>query len=45
MTPGTLVDTNVLLDVLTEDPDWVAWSSAALMEAAEVGPLWINPLI
>lgn len=42
---GTLVDTNVLLDVLTEDPVWSGWSSTALAEAAESGPLWINPLI
>jgi hypothetical protein len=27
---GTLVDSNVLLDVLTEDPRWCAWSSAVL---------------
>lgn len=45
MGTGTLVDTNVLLDVLTEDHLWLAWSSAALAEAAESGPLWINPLI
>jgi predicted nucleic acid-binding protein len=42
---ATLVDTNVLLDVLTEDPMWLGWSSTALTEAAEVGPLWINPII
>jgi predicted nucleic acid-binding protein len=42
---GTLVDTNVLLDVLTEDPVWSDWSTAALVEAAESGPLWINPII
>jgi len=42
---GTLVDTNVLLDVLTEDPVWLDWSSGALLDAAESGPLWINPVI
>lgn len=42
---GTLVDTNVLLDVLTADPTWAAWSSAALAAAADRGPLWINPII
>jgi hypothetical protein len=42
---GTLVDSNVLLDVLTEDPKWLSWSIDALAEAAESGPLWINPII
>ncbi len=42
---GTLVDANVLLDVLTEDPKWLLWSVDALAEAAELGPLLINPII
>jgi predicted nucleic acid-binding protein len=42
---GTLVDSNVLLDVLTEDPAWVHWSSDALAAAAESGPIYINPII
>jgi predicted nucleic acid-binding protein len=42
---GTLVDSNVLLDILTEDPVWLDWSSNALAEAAEAGPLFINPII
>ena len=42
---GTLVDSSVLLDVLTEDPAWLDWSSAALADAVESGPLWINPII
>jgi predicted nucleic acid-binding protein len=42
---GTLVDANVLLDVLTEDPHWLAWSIDALTDAAEAGPLFINPII
>ena len=45
MTSGTLVDTNVLLDVLTEDPVWLDWSTEMLVAAAEAGPLWINPVI
>lgn len=44
-TPGTLVDSNVLLDILTEDPIWLAWSIDALAEAAEAGPLHINPIV
>ena len=45
MAVGTLIDSNVLLDVLTEDPFWFNWSVGALSEAAEAGPLTINPLI
>ena len=42
---GTLIDANVLLDVFTEDPQWSAWSAAALEAAAEQGPMWINPVV
>jgi len=42
---GTLVDSNVILDVLTEDPRWDAWSAAALAQAANEGPVYINPII
>lgn len=45
MAHGTLVDTNVLLDVLTEDSTWLDWSMGALADAAETGPLFINPII
>lgn len=45
MAEGTLVDTNVLLDVLTEDQRWQGWSMDALADAAEAGPLYINPII
>lgn len=41
----TLVDTNVLLDVLTEDPAWSQWSGEALARARDAGTLVINPLI
>lgn len=45
MADGTLVDSNVLLDILTEDPRWEGWSIDALAEAAEAGPLYINPIV
>lgn len=45
MPEGTLVDSNVLLDVLTEDETWLEWSTEALSAAAEAGPLLINPII
>jgi predicted nucleic acid-binding protein len=41
----TLVDSSVLLDVLTEDPEWLDWSGAALARAADSGRLLINPLV
>ena len=40
-----LVDSNVLLDVLTEDPVWYGWSSDALAAAADESVLAINPLV
>ena len=40
-----LVDTNVLLDVFTDDPQWRPWSESALREALVAGPLGINPII
>jgi len=43
--PATLVDSNVLLDILTEDPDWLDWSASALAQQADAGPLVVNPLI
>jgi predicted nucleic acid-binding protein len=42
---STLVDSNVLLDVLSEDADWVAWAMDKLRASREAGPLVINPLI
>lgn len=41
----TLVDSNVLLDVATNDASWFDWSSQALESAANESPLAINPII
>ena len=41
----TLVDTNVLLDVLTNDPRWLSWSVSNLHIRANSGPLLINEVI
>lgn len=41
----TLVDTNVLLDIITRDPRWGSWSESALREAAERSTLAINPIV
>lgn len=39
------MDSNVLLDVATEDPAWLEWSATRLEELAEEKVLVINPLI
>jgi hypothetical protein len=39
-----LVDANVLLDILTADLIWSAWSREGLMRAADQG-LAINPIV
>jgi len=41
----TLVDSNVILDILTEDDGWLDWSSTQLAESANSGMLVINPVI
>jgi predicted nucleic acid-binding protein len=41
---STLVDSNVLIDVLSQDPRWFAWSSEALAHAAEQSVICINPV-
>jgi predicted nucleic acid-binding protein len=40
-----LVDSNVLLDLVNEDPVWADWSAAALARAANEDSLVINALI
>ncbi len=40
-----LVDTNVLVDVLANDPDWADWSIAQLRAQSRVHRLVINPVI
>lgn len=41
---ATLVDSNVVLDVLSVDAQWFDWSAHALEDAADSGPLAINPI-
>ena len=40
-----LVDTNILIDVLEDDPEWADWSIAQLRAQSKVHPLTINPII
>jgi predicted nucleic acid-binding protein len=42
---GVLVDSNVLLDVATNDVVWGNWSARALAEVAEHATLIINPIV
>jgi predicted nucleic acid-binding protein len=42
---GTLVDSNVVLDIFTQDEDWLDWSAAMLDKVADEGPLFINQII
>ncbi len=40
-----LVDTNVLVDVLQDDPHWANWSIGQLRAQASIHQLAINPII
>ena len=42
---GFLLDTNVLLDIATADPSWLAWSKAQFQAVVAQGPVLINPII
>jgi predicted nucleic acid-binding protein len=41
----TLVDSNVVLDLLTEDEEWFDWSSAMLARSANAGAVAINQVV
>jgi predicted nucleic acid-binding protein len=43
--PATLVDACVILDLTTNDPKWADWSEEAIAQAADEGPLVINPIV
>jgi len=40
-----LVDTNVLVDVLQDDPQWADWSISQLRAQAKLHALAVNPII
>ena len=42
---GIILDTNVLLDVLTDDPVWANWSLGQMERWALKGPLIVNAVI
>jgi predicted nucleic acid-binding protein len=43
--PVTLVDSSVVLDIVTDDPAWGTWSADALAQARDDGRLVINPIV
>jgi predicted nucleic acid-binding protein len=42
---SVMIDSNVLLDLVTEDRAWLTWSEAAVMDAAKTSRLVINAVI
>jgi hypothetical protein len=42
---GCLVDSNVILDILLEDPEWADWSEATLAEYGDRNTLFINLVV
>lgn len=42
---GFLIDTNIIIDVLKNDPVWRSWSASTLARCADSGTLVINPII
>ncbi len=40
-----LVDSNIILDILTEDPVWLGWSTKMLSHYVKTHDLVINPII
>jgi predicted nucleic acid-binding protein len=43
--PATVVDSSVILDIVTEDPSWSQWSADALVMALDSGVVVINPIV
>jgi predicted nucleic acid-binding protein len=43
--PATLVDSCVLLDVITSDEQWADWSAREIAAAMDAGRVVINPLV
>jgi len=42
---GVMVDSNVILDIFFNDPNWADWSEATLLRFDGTNPLFINPII
>jgi hypothetical protein len=42
---GTLVDSNVILDIFLDDPNWAEWSESKLEKFSSTSSLFINPVV
>ena len=42
---GVLVDSNIILDVFLDDPNWADWSESTLEEYAHYTTLYINSIV
>ncbi len=42
---ATLVDSNILIDIVVEDPLWAPWSDEALIDALDEGPVFVDQII
>jgi predicted nucleic acid-binding protein len=42
---ATLIDSNVLIDIVADDPQWAAWSAEALVEALEEGSVFVDQIV
>jgi hypothetical protein len=42
---GLMVDSNVILDIFLNDPNWVDWSEKTLNHFSQTNALYINPMI
>lgn len=42
---GVLIDSNIILDVVTDDPDWADWSESILEEYFDFSKLYINSVV
>jgi predicted nucleic acid-binding protein len=41
----TLIDSNVLIDVISRDASWIDWSISQINHRAAAGPMYINDII
>jgi hypothetical protein len=42
---GILVDSNIILDVFLDDPNWAEWSESKLEKFSALTKLYINPIV
>ena len=42
---GLLVDSNIILDLFLDDPDWADWSESALAQYSDATTLYINAIV